>query len=658
MDVDMEAEDFLELVWGKRKGWVDLPSKMGKQWVTYYTEWEGECPTSITRRIDNCIRDREDLYFSVGVFRERGRRATDFMGSEWLWADLDEADPLDAKRYGLTPTLAWASSNGRYQALWRLDRRVAAERHSMLCQALSYRLGADRGGWDLTQVLRVPGTRNFKYPDEPAVRILWYNRDLSYTSQEIWGRVGAKARRIAKQYMGVGVSEVPGTRTKMPTRARSLLKVPPDAVVEGERSSRLWELECLLVEAGFSDEEIYTHVVGSAWNKWSRVRTGERQLREDIRRARRKVRSRSLEPAQQEEEEVPKRLATISYASLMAMEEVTRQKWLVEGLWTEGSQGIIGGEPKTLKTTLALAMGMSIASGKDFLGEFPVHVRGPVLMIEEENALWSMQDKVRKIAYSYDLISKEDVSISRSEVGSIGSTIVRIEKFPDDIPFHLACMTGFTMEKGGDGVQMLEERIDELRPAMVILDPLYFMIGEANIDRINEIVGMLKWLTSLRHNYGTAIAIVHHMGKKGKDGRQGGQRVLGSTAFHGWIESALWCADDGAEAGWKKVNIGREFRDQEPQGPLQVRLKMGHLGQLDGFESVVTGFNKGGAIVNMVLDSGGRKLLDELVEALGVNRKTVASRARGTGVLDLEGGHGRGDRRYVVYTGNGDVPSP
>ena len=36
---------------------------------------------------------------------------------------------------------------------------------------MTYTLGADKSGWDLTQVLRVPGTRNYKYPGGPTVEV-------------------------------------------------------------------------------------------------------------------------------------------------------------------------------------------------------------------------------------------------------------------------------------------------------------------------------------------------------------------------------------------------------------------------------------------------------------------------------------------------------
>src|SRR5215471_16168658 len=112
MDViDMEAEDFLDVVWGRRPGWVDLPSKVGQYWVPYHLRWPTD--SEVTRRIDVCIRDQESLYFSAGMFAARGRQYEDMKSCEWLWADLDEVYPECEP----PPTLAWESSPGRYQAM-------------------------------------------------------------------------------------------------------------------------------------------------------------------------------------------------------------------------------------------------------------------------------------------------------------------------------------------------------------------------------------------------------------------------------------------------------------------------------------------------------------------------------------------------------------
>jgi hypothetical protein len=135
----MDSEDFLELVYGDREGWIDLPAKVGPYWVPYHLEWEGEATTAVSRRIDSCLRDEESLYFSVTMFREKGRDYDDAMGTHWLWADLDEVNPAVAGRHGILPTVAWSSSPGRYQALWALDSRLSPKALEKVNRALLLR---------------------------------------------------------------------------------------------------------------------------------------------------------------------------------------------------------------------------------------------------------------------------------------------------------------------------------------------------------------------------------------------------------------------------------------------------------------------------------------------------------------------------------------
>jgi hypothetical protein len=48
---------------------------------------------------------------------------------------------------------------------------VEPEEGEDLNRRLAYAMAADLSGWDLTQLLRVPGTRNRKYPDAPLVEL-------------------------------------------------------------------------------------------------------------------------------------------------------------------------------------------------------------------------------------------------------------------------------------------------------------------------------------------------------------------------------------------------------------------------------------------------------------------------------------------------------
>lgn len=177
----MDALQFLEKVWGEqakdqgdgfaflslRRGpdsWQDLAFKYGRD--------EIELPDPALG----------DVYFCPNLFSRPRRRKGLVLPSCWLYADLDDVRPPEvdkSQRDGgdgspvLVPTIAWESSPGRFQALWHIDKYLPEESHSRVNQKLTYSLGADKGGWDITQVLRVPGTINHKYAEKPEVRLLW-----------------------------------------------------------------------------------------------------------------------------------------------------------------------------------------------------------------------------------------------------------------------------------------------------------------------------------------------------------------------------------------------------------------------------------------------------------------------------------------------------
>lgn len=327
-------------------------------------------------------------------------------------------------------------------------------------------------------------------------------------------------------------------------------------------------------------------------------------------------------------------LPFVRYASFMAM-SLDAPRWVVEDMWTQGAHGLIGGEPKTSKSTIALALALSVASGRPFLGHYPVHVTGPVLMIQEENAPWVMQDRMRKIANSYGLIGEAEVI--RAPRGSIAKKSVDVE-FPTDMPFRLLNNYGFDLSDE-DHRNMLLAEVEQIRPAMVILDPLYLMFGGADYDKAHDLMPFLKWLMQLRYEYECATILIHHFRKQSQGGPvvRSGQRVLGSTVFHGWSESAVYCErmDVGEEmAGRVKVRVDREFRNIGPRRPIEIELAMGDPGDLK-FEAEVRGFDITGLIVRHVTDDPGLTVR-QLADRLGVNRRQALRWVRGADRLVLK----------------------
>ena len=73
--------------------------------------------------------------------------------------------------------------------------------------------------------------------------------------------------------------------------------------------------------------------------------------------------------------------------------------WLVEGLWADQAVGIVGGEPKSGKSFLALDLAVAVASGAPCLGRFPVAKTGRVLLYAAEDAYHVVRQRLQGIAH-------------------------------------------------------------------------------------------------------------------------------------------------------------------------------------------------------------------------------------------------------------------
>lgn len=122
-----------------------------------------------------------EVYFCAHLLTSERRVKANAAPLSALYVDGDGAKP------GLStpsPTAVVQSSPGREQYYWRLARPVAPEFGESLNRRLALAMGGDHSGWDLTQLLRPPGTRNHKYPDAPFV-VLRETTDRAYDPDEL-----------------------------------------------------------------------------------------------------------------------------------------------------------------------------------------------------------------------------------------------------------------------------------------------------------------------------------------------------------------------------------------------------------------------------------------------------------------------------------------
>jgi len=274
-------------------------------------------------------------------------------------------------------------------------------------------------------------------------------------------------------------------------------------------------------------------------------------------------------------------------------------------------------------------------------------------MVQEENAPWMMQDRLRKIAAYYGLISTAETHTTVAGPGALGKTSLELD-FPTDVPLKLLNNYGFDLAVE-EHREMLEAEIDETRPVFVILDPLYLILGGADQNQVNTLVPFLKWLLQVRNEYGCAIAVLHHFRKQSNNGVavRSGQRLMGNAILHGWVDSALYMEKlDDVRPGWVKVGLEKEFRSMAPQAASSLALSMGDPGSLE-MKLEIEGHGVEQVIMDIVLNQPG-VTVRQVSEAIGMDKRTVLARIRGgNGEIELvsgKKGRGHSHRLYVAGT--------
>lgn len=623
-------------VWAKQgQGYVSVPRKLRStnspkgsknhdgKWDEQVFSWPQDIK-KIKSYIQESHKQNYDLYWCPSLLQGNRRVKDNISEMSVLYADLDEVKPSDIP-INLRPSVAWESSPNRYAAVWFLDTALPAEQAEEVNKGLTYFIGADKGGWDLTQVLRIPGTRNFKYEGNPAGKLLWYEETVvDYSAIPLLPKEQAPEEVedvLIDSNPSRLLSLLSGVKDKLKPKTLSLLITSEDDILLYDRSEKLWELECQLIEQGISPQKTLELVACSNWNKYRGRRDEMRRLQAEID----KVLSHTAKPAVvRPERSMDKQW--ISYSDLLSM-QIDQPGWMIEGVWQKTSHGMIAGEPKTYKSVIATDMAVSVASGKPFLGKYPVHHTGPVLYIQEENSPWLVKDRITKVASSRGAL-KGNASLFSNQL-----TV----NMPPDLPLYFLNNMGFDFTNDEDR-QFLEESIKELKPVLIIFDPLYLMLGGKDENSSKDIRPVLNWLLYLRYEYKTSVIVIHHWNKSGKSER-GGQRMLGSVLFHGWVESAIYTRVVNEQN--HQIEVEREFRSFAKPDNLNITFNFGAPGD-DYYEArTSTEVKVTNDALIALLEEAGRVTVDDIVNAMGIPASQVKQRLSKLvkqGIVQIENG--------------------
>jgi len=189
-----------------------------------------------------------------------------------------------------------------------------------------------------------------------------------------------------------------------------------------------------------------------------------------------------------------------------------RERWLVQGLWSEQAVGIVGGAPKSCKSLCALSLAVSVASGAPCLGRYQPAQTGRVLLYAAEDPLELVRDRLAGICRA------SGQQLSELEIFVITAPRLRLDD--DDDRTHLS------------------ETVEAIGPRLLVLDPFVRLhSGDENV--VSEVAPMLDFLRGLQRRFGCSVLLVHHA-RKAAGPLRGGQAFRGSSEFFAWTDSSLY----------------------------------------------------------------------------------------------------------------------
>jgi hypothetical protein len=195
-------------------------------------------------------------------------------------------------------------------------------------------------------------------------------------------------------------------------------------------------------------------------------------------------------------------------------ETAFEQRYLIPGVLAAGQAGGIYGPFKTLKTSCTADLLISIATGTEFLGHFPVAESGPVMLLSGEMSLAALQSLVRRICTARGLA-------------------------PNSIQnFHFST----ELPKLGDPADLVQLRslITTHGLKVLAIDPAYLAIDlEEHGWNVFDMGTYLRQISRLCESTGCAVLLVHHCRRDTADCFR--PATLSDIAWSGFAEfSAQW----------------------------------------------------------------------------------------------------------------------
>lgn len=468
------------------------------------------------------LTDNEDknIYFCPHGFNRRSRSKTEAVLPNLLWADLDFADP---RTMSPKPTIAIESSPGRFVGLWKTDKTIT----EALNRRLSYHVEADKAGWDVSQALRVPGTKNYKYKSQPRVRVLWddgktwkikrLEEMLPADTEEGHEGEDLDPREVWKLY-----------EKKLPPWVRREL-LTDKMTGRHDRSEMLWKLENACIEAGMSMDEAFCVLKRSIWNKFRGRRNEDEQLRRELSKI---VHHQFKSPpsgnrlGKTDEEQSREEYDGDRRFNFRKLASIKREQ--LDFIWypylVRGEVTIVEGDPGLGKSYLTQMIAAHVSTGQELPSTRKMKgkpTKGKVVYFDMENAAGTVT-KPRLEDNGFDGLKK------------------------------LYIMDQFFTIDDDDAMEEIYEHLAEIKPVLCVFDTLNAYIGKADTHKASESTQAIQRFLDIARKFNCAVVVLRHLTKGSGSAMYRGQ---GSIAFSGTARVVMSVGVDPADTETRAVAI-------------------------------------------------------------------------------------------------------
>ncbi len=560
-----EQQGYLALFSGNRPSSGEYPNRNkidDKTIDQRYFRWPEEA-VQAARWVDEESRSGREVYH-CGHLVTRQRRKKEYAAlMVALYVDGDGAEVPEGMPQ---PSITVESSPGREQFYLKLTSPVSPERGAWLNKRLAYAMGADKSGWDLTQLLRPPGTFNHKYEATPTVaikEIVEKSYDPDYLDQVLppldekqnpkggetsqndsWSPVG-KTQEPPVRLDDYGIEVWRGERPKL----------KDDGSVD--TSASLLNIGRVLYDAGASRDTIVKALEerdeSLGWEKYTHRKDSESQYEKIV-----DVLKSDDGKTSGSHSSDDKSIGFSVIGDRVLLGEIVRQgvkppEELVEGILLKGKVHQVFAAPACGKSWLALFLTMKLINeGK------------PVLYLDTENG----------------------PNIVAERLKALGAVPEKLEKY-----VHYYSSPNLSMTK--EGTEAYVGLLEKVDPALVVFDSWVNFLSGAGLDE-NVSSDIAKWALNFcrpARDRGITVLLLDHVPKEGSNARGSGRKKEEMD-----VQWQLKNPKKFDRNTMGEIKLVRE-KDREGWLPKEVRFSVGGMEEgfifegLDNFDDITKIFN-------------------------------------------------------------------